>query len=506
LQLKYILKKPVYFAICVFGITFILLANVATNSIAFGLSILDAADLSGINNHDEIVRGIAIGMAAFSCLIHGFWRQGGLYLNNLLALIKILILLMIFILGMIAVSGKVFPKPAGAPAALYDSSLASSFNGKNADAYGYAEAFLSILFAFGGFNQANYVMGEVDDPRRRYKWPAFFAVVIVSTLYLLVNIAYFVVVPAEDFNETAITSNVAHKFFDLTLGSLSSSWAPKASRILSGFMAISSFGNIIVMTYTAARVKQEIAKEGILPFRRMLANSKRSIVIPVRKLWKSKYETLPEEVPVGALILHFTMSILLILGTWPLTTPDTYSLLVDLYSYSIDATFGVCVGFGLLFLRLLPKRGWAEHSQNSGFRINPYVSFFAAAIFGIANLFPIVAKWIPPKVAVASAVPWYTTGVVGWSILLCGFFWWVGFRFFVPHIGRDHVGRYLLVTRKLWFHQENDYKVLEYEDIDFRWPPRSKEKETTLQEEVIVAKDSEVRARLQRDETRGRYL
>jgi amino acid transporter len=174
-------------------------------------------------------------------------------------------------------------------------------------------------------------------------------------LYLLVNIADFVVVLARDFNETDITSNVAHKFFDLTLGSLSSPWAPKASRILSAFMAISSLGNIIIMTYTAARVKQEIIKEGILPFRQKLVNSKQSVVILVRKLWHSKYETLPEEVPVSALVLHFTMSIFLILGTWRLTAPDTYSLLVDLYSYTIDATFGACVGFGLLSLRFFPK-------------------------------------------------------------------------------------------------------------------------------------------------------
>lgn len=45
----------------------------------------------------------------------------------------------------------------------------------------------------------------------------------------------------------------------------------------------------------------------------------------------------------------------------------------------------------------------------------------------------------------------------------------------MPHIRRDYVGRYLLVTRKLWFHQENDYNVLEYEEIDFKWPPRTED-------------------------------
>jgi amino acid transporter len=69
----------------------------------------------------------------------------------------------------------------------------------------YAESFLSILFAFGGFNQANYVMGEVNNPRRRHKWPAFSSVTIVSLLYILVDIAYFIVAPAGDYRPSPAT-------------------------------------------------------------------------------------------------------------------------------------------------------------------------------------------------------------------------------------------------------------------------------------------------------------
>jgi hypothetical protein len=177
-----------------------------------------------------------------------------------------------------------------------------------------------------------------------------------------------------------------------------------------------------------------------------------------------------------------------------LATPATYSLLVDLYSYTIDAIFGTCVGFGLLYLRL-SSQGWAVHSQASGFRIAPIISIIAAAVFGIANLYPVAAKWVPPKIGVLLPTPYYTTGVVGWSIMLCGVLWWVGFRYIVPHVGRNHVGRYLLVTRKLWFHQENEgYKVLEYEAIDFRWPPLEGDgEEKRLRERKIFAKDNESR-------------
>lgn len=470
---------------------FILLANVATNSIAFGLSVLDAAGQSNIKNHDEVVRGVAIAIVAFSCLIHALWRQGGLYLNNILAVIKISILVLIFILGLLAYGG-VFSKSNGTLA------TTTSFKGKKADPYGYAESFLAILFAYGGFNQANYVMGEINDPRKRFKWPAFSAVIIVSVLYLLVNVAYFIVVPADSF-QSAITSNVAHKFFELTLGSINSPWAPKAPQMLSAFMAISSLGNIIVMTYTAARVKQEIAKEGVLPARRFLASSYDSLRIPLP--W-SKTETLPEDVPLGALVLHFVMSVLLIFATWSLTTPATYSLLVDLYSYTIDGIFGTSLGLGLLYMRTFSSRDWARHSRNSGFRVHPIISVTAASIFGIANLYPLAAKWIPPKVWTILPVPWFTTGTVSWSIMVCSILWFFAFRFAVPSFGRNHVGRCRLVTRRLWFHTENGYKVLEYEDIAFQWPKKISDNEDPLQEREDKVDEEDTRARMRKDGVR----
>lgn len=77
------------------------------------MSVLDAAGMNDIDNHDEIVRAIAVAVATFSCLIHGVWRQGGIYLNNILAGMKICILVMIFILGLLAHAG-VFGKTNGA--------------------------------------------------------------------------------------------------------------------------------------------------------------------------------------------------------------------------------------------------------------------------------------------------------------------------------------------------------------------------------------------------------
>ena len=62
----------------------------------------------------------------------------------------------------------------------------------------------------------------------------------------------FIVVPVEVQLSGA---DVAQTFFNYTFGTISSRGNVIAPRVLAGFMAVSSLGNIIVMTYTAARGK-----------------------------------------------------------------------------------------------------------------------------------------------------------------------------------------------------------------------------------------------------------
>lgn len=59
-----------------------------------------------------------------------------------------------------------------------------------------------------------------------------------------------VVVPKPD--QLKPENNVAHLFFQYTFGAISTD-ETLPQRILAAFMAISSFGNIVVMTFTASR-------------------------------------------------------------------------------------------------------------------------------------------------------------------------------------------------------------------------------------------------------------
>jgi amino acid transporter len=147
--LEYLLKRPKYLATCLYGVAFILLGNMAGNGVSFAEHFLLAC---GVDATNGTVRGMAIGVVTFACLIHGLSRKAGIVVNNTFGIIKVLMLLMVFIVGMLSAAGVFALKPAK-----QNLSTSQTFRDASTDSYGYSAAFLAIIFAFGGFNQANYV-------------------------------------------------------------------------------------------------------------------------------------------------------------------------------------------------------------------------------------------------------------------------------------------------------------------------------------------------------------
>lgn len=145
------IKKPKSLATCLFGIPFIVLATPAGNSLIFANSALQAA---GYVPSDASVRGTAVGVASFACLLHTVWRSGGIYLNNFFGAVKACILIVMFALG-VAYAGGAFG--GSNSTASQNLSIHNSTKDPLNSTFGYAEAFLAVLFAYGGFNQATYV-------------------------------------------------------------------------------------------------------------------------------------------------------------------------------------------------------------------------------------------------------------------------------------------------------------------------------------------------------------
>ncbi|KAK5076215.1 hypothetical protein LTR51_001895 [Lithohypha guttulata] len=448
--LEYLIKSPKRLATCLYGIPFIVLGTAAGNALVCAECLLRA---TGHEPSEGAIRGLAIGLASTACLVHAGWRTGGVYLFNAFGTIKVGMMVAMFSLGVAYAAGTLGGSNEIASENL---SIHNSMDKPLGSAFGYAEAFLAVLFAFGGFNQATYVLGEIDHPRRKLKPTTVLTVLGVSILYILVNLAYMMVVPANDQFEPG-SDTVAATFFLRIFGR-------NAGKVQNSFMAFSSFGNVLVQTFTASRVKQELAKEGILPFTKFLATN-RSLTPRFLSRTSKSTET-SDATPVGALMLHWTFTLLLILATIPGNTGESYRIFTNLYAFVVDALFGFFIGLGMLVLRLKKTSHWSRKSAS-----NKYTSFAAALIFTMANLFPLVAVWIKPSGTSGITLPvsWWATGTIGMGLLGFAVLYWVVLQYIVPKI----LGRDLEVEREFQFKKSHGYWVIWHEVTSVNWRTRS---------------------------------
>lgn len=97
------------------------------------------------------------------------------------------------------------------------------------------------------------------------------------------------------------------------------------------FIALSAFGNILAQVYTASRVKQQIARQCILPFFKFFSQEDKQF-----------------ETPVGGLILHWIFTVV-----WIIVTPNTsggYGFVIGIFIYG-QLFVALCVGFAFFFIR-----------------------------------------------------------------------------------------------------------------------------------------------------------
>ena len=279
-----------------------------------------------------------------------------------------------------------------------------------------------------------------------------------------------IVVRREDQIEP--NDDVSLQFFVNTLGE------EVGARVLAGFMAISSLGNIIVTVFTFARVKQEIAKEGIIPFPNFFAENSNLLGCLAKR--KGRLSSLNEPTPNGALLLHWVTSVLLILATWAQErATDSYVIIVSLYSYTVDAFFFFVVAAGLLYLRLYNPSSHSPWRQKSSF---PHaLSIVSATILALATAFPLIVAWIPPSIsssdsavdkkvveALIPSYPWYSTPMIGWSLLGFAFVYWACFRYILPQVG-NRKGKDFIVERQPFLRMEHGYYIQWHETVDFHW-------------------------------------
>lgn len=259
--------------------------------------------------------------------------------------------------------------------------------------------------------------------------------------------------------------NVAEEFFARIFDSSDN----RAQKTVDAFLAISSLGNVVVWTFTAARMKQEIAKQCFIPFAsffamdkdvsfgRLLSWLEKSRLISARRLGRIfNPSSHKEKTPVGAFALHLVTCIILIVATYSMSAEDAYYTLTSLFSYLLAACFGTFLALGILLLHLRgpPKtkpvstpnhrdhqeqvpttpQSWRELTKDV---INPTLSIVCATGYLIGSVYPVIASWIPPPGAKSASVRWYTVPLAAICILLFSALWFLGFLAITAFRGRN---------------------------------------------------------------------
>ncbi len=128
----------------------------------------------------KLLTGAAI---AFLTWVNCHSVHMGTYMNNAFTASKLTALVLIIILGF----KNIF---AGEMVSLAPDKI---WEGTSTDIGAYAAACLSGLFSYQGWSYLNFVVEELEEPKKNLPRGIFISIATTTTVYLLANMAYFAV-------------------------------------------------------------------------------------------------------------------------------------------------------------------------------------------------------------------------------------------------------------------------------------------------------------------------
>lgn len=386
---------------CIYSFLIVLLGFSSGNSYAFGKYVVYAVTGNDHGSHDGVVKAIGVACITGCALLHTHYSNHGTAFFNVLGAFKILVLFLIVGCGFLVWIGAVNP--------LSSTELAETVAPTGTpSSYAVATALLEIIYSFKGWENANYVLNEMENPYRVLLFAAPAAVALVTLLYFLVILAYLVVIPKLELLESGVL--VAGIFFTKIFG------ASVTARILPLFISLSNLGNVLVVCFAHAHVNQELAKNNYLPFSTYFQDINHAI-------W-----------------LHWFVTVLVLVAP---PSKDVYEFVVNLYIYP-GTWVNVLLTVGLIYLKLNKNERWGRNTppldcdESSSFteldhlinspaqKRNISAPAVCVGIFLVANLFLAIFPFVPPpadSLAANLAIPYWCFPVVGTALLVLGGAW-----------------------------------------------------------------------------------
>ncbi len=119
---------------------------------------------------------------------------------------------------------------------------------------GIAAALQGAFWAYDGWNKITYIAGEVKQPQRNIPLGLIWGMVVVTGIYVLMNIAYAYVLPIDEMARSKlVAAGVAEKMF------------AGGGRWIAAAVMISTFGTTSAIILATARVYFSMARTNVFP-------------------------------------------------------------------------------------------------------------------------------------------------------------------------------------------------------------------------------------------------
>lgn len=185
---------------------------------------------------------VGVGIIALLSFFNFIGVAFGKFIQNIFTVLKIGAIASIIVLG--------FAFGKGTPPNLGFGGSGMSFGPL---LMGFGVSLIAVTWAFDGWNNVNFVAGEIKDPKRNLPKALITGTLGVTFLYILVNGIYFYALP---INEAAGVVKIAEKATGALFG-------PAAGFLISGLILISVFGSINGSILAGPRVYYAMARDGL---------------------------------------------------------------------------------------------------------------------------------------------------------------------------------------------------------------------------------------------------
>lgn len=306
---------------------------------------------------------LAIAAIVLLSIVNYVGVRPGSRLLNVFVVLKVAALMFLIAAAFVVVAG-----PAPAPSAAAASAAPQAGVGL---ALAFGAALIPIFFAYGGWQNLNYVAEEMRDPKRHMPISLLVGTAAVVAVYVLINVVYLRVLGRAGLAATATPA----------ADTVSALFGHGGDRFIAAAIAISTFGFLDLAILAPTRVYYAMAADGLFPpavARLHPRFGTPSVAIILQSVW-SVVLALP--LSWGALLLH---------GSVKWEQAGAYARLLDYVVFADWIFFGLTAAGLFVLRRRIPLASRGDLFRIPGYPVLPAIFVLVAivVVFSVVSSSP----------------------------------------------------------------------------------------------------------------------